>query len=76
MIAFLLFEAFGATPGVRRLTAETLPAGEGIVRLPTGVSAVGVTHRDELWLQPHDLNIGGPRLGMEHSFAPLPNPAD
>jgi hypothetical protein len=46
-------------------TAHTLTAGEAVVRLPTGRSAVGLSDQVELWIVPLDLGIGGPRLGME-----------
>ncbi len=53
--------------GVGAGTAETLPQGEVVIRLPTGRSAWGVTQHDELSLTPWDVGVGGPRLGWEHS---------
>lgn len=67
MIAALL--AGLALAGVQPHTAETVPQGEVVVRLPTGPSAVGLTDRDELWIIPLDLGIGGPRLGLEHAWS-------
>ena len=48
-----------------RGTAETLDAGEAVVRLPTGRTSLGVTDRTELWLTPFDLLVGGTRVGIE-----------
>lgn len=47
-------------------TAETLHAGEAVLRWPLGRSAVGLTDRTTAWIAPLDLSIGGPRLGLEH----------
>jgi len=51
--------------GGLRDTAGTLPAGEWAVRLPTGRSAVGLTDRTEVWVQPVGMAFAGSRLGLE-----------
>jgi len=54
-----------AGTAVRSHTAETLPAGEAVVRWPAGRSAVGLGDTTDAWLTPFDLTIGGPRVGVE-----------
>ncbi len=52
-----------------RDTAGTLEQGDGVVRLPTGLSGLGLSERTELQVQPFDLYVWGPRLGVEHTLA-------
>lgn len=54
--------------GGLRDTAGTLDAGEVVVRLPTGRSAVGVGSRTEVWVTPVDAGLGGTRVGLEQTL--------
>ncbi len=57
--------ALGADMQVRPHTAHTLDAGEVVIRWPMGRSLVGVGEHTSAWVTPFDLNIGGPRVGVE-----------
>lgn len=64
MILTLFASLAIATPDLPH-TAETLDAGQVVVRIPTGPSAVGLADGTELWTIPFDFGIGGPRVGVE-----------
>lgn len=49
-------------------TAGTLSAGEVVVRVPTGTSAVGLTDTTEIQVTPYELWIGGTRIGIEQTL--------
>jgi len=51
-----------------RGTAETLDAGEAVIRLPTGRSSLGVSDRAEVWVVPFELVLGGTRVGLERQL--------
>ena len=52
-----------------RDTAQTVGQGDVVVRLPTGVSSVGLTERTELQLQPFDLVVWAPRVSVQQQVA-------
>jgi len=65
MMVFLFSTAMAAGWGGLRDTAGTVDQGDVVVRLPVGTSAVGLTDHTELQVQPFDLYIWGPRVGIE-----------
>ncbi|MEO0605903.1 MAG: hypothetical protein AAF211_31020 [Myxococcota bacterium] len=66
---FVFVSAAGAAPDASGLrdTAGTLDAGELVVRLPTGRTAVGLAERTEIWVTPIDAGLGGTRIGLEQT---------
>ncbi|MEM6927949.1 MAG: hypothetical protein AAF602_13545 [Myxococcota bacterium] len=65
IVVFTSLAAAAPDPSGLRDTATTLGAGEVVVRLPTGRSAVGLGERTEVWVTPIDAGLGGTRIGME-----------
>lgn len=53
------------------LGLTTLDPGAAVVRLPIGMSAVGLTERVELQVTPFDLTRGGTRLGAGLDLGPV-----
>lgn len=69
MIAVAAAWAGDLDTSARSHTAETVKAGEWLVRAPIGRTMVGVSDRVSLFVAPFDLGIGGPRVGAEWGTA-------
>ncbi|MEN0062158.1 MAG: hypothetical protein AAGA48_08385 [Myxococcota bacterium] len=68
MIALTTLALAAPSSSGLRDTAGTLEAGEVVVRLPTGRSAVGLTSTTEAWVTPFDVGLGGTRIGLEQTL--------